>query len=97
MDTVNSCTSTPCQYGAECVDIPLGFDCRCRDGTAGDFCEINVNECENVVCQNNGVCVDGKYRIGVMPPILWPTTSSQLKHHGFIVFEVLIFILVNVF
>jgi hypothetical protein len=32
------------------------FVCHCSDGWQGDRCETRVNHCENVSCENGGVC-----------------------------------------
>ena len=32
------------------------FSCLCRDGWTGLRCETMVNYCQNIICQNQGVC-----------------------------------------
>ena len=40
-----------------CVNTTRGtFACICDAGWTGAHCEASVNYCENVTCQNNGVC-----------------------------------------
>ena len=36
---------------------PSGYRCECEAGFTGDDCEIDINDCEGVNC-NNGTCVD---------------------------------------
>jgi hypothetical protein len=32
------------------------FYCLCKPGWEGDHCEIKINYCLNIICQNKGVC-----------------------------------------
>lgn len=32
--------------------------CDCKAGYEGKYCELNINECDSVPCQNNGSCTD---------------------------------------
>lgn len=34
------------------------FTCNCVPGYTGAMCEVDINECEGINCQNNGVCLD---------------------------------------
>ena len=34
------------------------FTCNCVPGYKGAMCEVDINECEGINCQNNGVCLD---------------------------------------
>ncbi|CAD5229282.1 unnamed protein product [Bursaphelenchus okinawaensis] len=53
------CDSNPCKNGALCKDLFDKQSCECAKGFEGEFCEINVNECNGVTdCGENGVCVD---------------------------------------
>jgi len=52
--------SCPCKNGARCQnrkqgnDYPLGFQCFCEAGTAGQFCEEISNACEREPCVKMG-------------------------------------------
>ncbi|KAK6640052.1 hypothetical protein RUM43_008329 [Polyplax serrata] len=54
---VDLCYSNPCQNGAKCMRKEGGYSCVCRDGYAGQYCEIDLNlgTCQTGVC-NAGVC-----------------------------------------
>ena len=48
-----------CKNGAKCeLDINSKPICVCEKGYKGEFCEININECESNPCMNNATCVD---------------------------------------
>jgi hypothetical protein len=32
------------------------FNCGCADGWEGIYCETEMNYCQNITCENNGVC-----------------------------------------
>ena len=34
------------------------YECNCNSGYTGDYCQINIDECENIECQNGGMCQD---------------------------------------
>ena len=36
-----------------------GFSCNCSPDFTGNTCDTAINNCEGVVCQNGGECVDG--------------------------------------
>ena len=60
-DTENDeCSTGPCDPSGtlECVDLDNRFECNCRDGYTGEFCETNVNDCESSPCRNGGECQD---------------------------------------
>lgn len=35
------------------------FRCICADGFEGEYCEVNIDDCEDNDCENNSTCVDG--------------------------------------
>lgn len=37
----------PCQFEGHCEDLVGGYRCRCKPGTSGENCEVNVNECHS--------------------------------------------------
>jgi hypothetical protein len=55
---VDPCAGDPCTYAEACiVTANRNFICRCPDGTSGETCEINADDCLDHACIN-GVCVD---------------------------------------
>lgn len=48
----------PCQNGGNCYNNGLTATCSCPVPYIGRFCEINNANCQNVVCQNGGTCVE---------------------------------------
>jgi hypothetical protein len=48
--------------GDECTD-PKGYHCSCADGWTGMNCGIDIDECEDAPCWNEGSCTnnDGSY------------------------------------
>ncbi|XP_052828928.1 protein crumbs isoform X1 [Octopus bimaculoides] len=56
------CTNSTgrCQNGGTCKSDPKEkFVCSCKVGFTGKNCEINIDDCVNNPCQNNGTCEDG--------------------------------------
>nr|KAF6506140.1 hypothetical protein HJG63_007958 [Rousettus aegyptiacus] len=50
----------PCKNNSTCLTLVDGDHyCVCREGFEGEHCEINVNECLSLPCQNYGDCEDG--------------------------------------
>ena len=60
----NPCAEQTCENGGQCNvkkmerDPGNDFYCECLPGFNGLKCENNVNECENVTCTDNKICVD---------------------------------------
>ncbi|CAI9582420.1 unnamed protein product [Staurois parvus] len=52
---------SPCQNGGTCMDNN-GFSghasCRCLEGFAGDYCELDKDDCSPNPCANGGTCAD---------------------------------------
>ena len=47
----------PCLHGGECLEENFVFRCQCLEGTTGDHCETNIDECQSNPCLR-GNCVD---------------------------------------
>ncbi|BET00878.1 Laminin G domain [Nesidiocoris tenuis] len=53
------CFDEECQNGGNCTEPESVYTCQCRLGFDGDFCERDINECENNhECQHNSTCID---------------------------------------
>ena len=53
------CDSSPCDNGGLCSpDATNGFTCTCVGDFTGRSCDMTIDDCLNVNC-NNGTCVDG--------------------------------------
>ncbi|XP_013925276.1 PREDICTED: protein delta homolog 1-like isoform X2 [Thamnophis sirtalis] len=52
---------SPCQNGGSCLDDD-GFapyaSCVCSPGFTGQFCELDIDDCEPNPCENGGTCAD---------------------------------------
>ncbi|CAN8027195.1 unnamed protein product, partial [Ixodes persulcatus] len=57
---ISVCNDTAtCYNGGTCVEGPGdSFQCRCVAGFAGDFCQVDVDECFSSPCLNGGKCQD---------------------------------------
>ena len=53
------CPSNVTCLEGECVAFYGTVICQCEPGFAGDECDVNVDECLQAVCENNGTCRDG--------------------------------------
>ena len=54
-----TCDSFPCDNGGLCSpDTINGFTCTCVGDFTGRLCDVMIDNCLNVNC-NNGTCVDG--------------------------------------
>ena len=57
----DNCESSNCDnnmcYKGDCVPNAINYTCNCQDGFGGSFCNIDVNECEDIdMCTQQGVC-----------------------------------------
>lgn len=41
----------PCKNGGNCVDHFTHYECQCPLGFSGQNCTIDINDCENNLCQ----------------------------------------------
>ena len=44
------------------------FTCNCVPGYTGAMCEVDIDECEEIVCQNNGTCINlvNQYKVKIV-------------------------------
>lgn len=58
------CKANTCRNSGECEEGNNGPICKCKKGFSGDWCESDINECENSPCENGGTCVneEGSYQ-----------------------------------
>ena len=54
------CAPNPCHNSATCTPNKshTEFECKCKFGFEGKFCDIDKNECETVSCKHNAECVN---------------------------------------
>lgn len=54
------CLASPCLNGASCLarDRDPWFECACAPGFGGPTCNLDVDECQGVVCPASMRCVD---------------------------------------
>ncbi|GAB6032299.1 hypothetical protein CHUAL_010938 [Chamberlinius hualienensis] len=53
------CYDQECSRQSVCFDKFNNYYCNCSEGFAGQFCEVDIDECEDITCANGGTCVDG--------------------------------------
>ena len=59
LDSTLICDPSPCDNGGVCSpDATTGFTCTCVGDFTGRSCDMTIDDCLNVNC-NNGTCVDG--------------------------------------
>lgn len=56
-EKIDLCLSEPCAHGI-CVDRLFNYECVCHPGWNGRNCDIDINDCEESPCANDGTCVD---------------------------------------
>ena len=54
------------------------FTCNCIPGYTGGMCEVDINECEGINCQNNGTCLDlvNQYKVDNSSYKIWNDNVS---------------------
>ena len=57
----DACATEPCRNDGTCIPVPdtkHGFICKCVPGYEGKFCDVNVDDCADVICPDTRICVD---------------------------------------
>lgn len=58
-DGEETCTPETCMNGGKCIPHPWKESlCQCTEGYTGEYCHINVDDCQNKPCKNGGTCTD---------------------------------------
>ena len=57
---IDECLSNPCVNG-NCTDMVAGYTCHCDVLFTGLHCDVRVDVCESLPCQNNGNCMLGDF------------------------------------
>ncbi|XP_071981648.1 protein crumbs homolog 2 isoform X2 [Engystomops pustulosus] len=39
-------------------DGAAGYVCRCQPGFTGETCSVNIDDCDPIPCENDGICID---------------------------------------
>ncbi|KAK9712540.1 Laminin G domain [Popillia japonica] len=47
----------PCNDGI-CKNTIGGFQCYCKPGFTGEFCNLDIDECLSLPCKNSGTCIN---------------------------------------
>ncbi|KAK0393458.1 hypothetical protein QR680_000221 [Steinernema hermaphroditum] len=62
------CLKNPCGMDGHCLANETNgkFECACSPGVTGPLCNVDIDECEENPCQNNGTCENrhGSYICG---------------------------------
>ncbi|XP_067130233.1 neurogenic locus Notch protein-like [Centruroides vittatus] len=56
---IDSCSTIPCLNEGICKRYGTKFQCECKDGFVGKYCETNIDDCAWNSCQNDAMCIDG--------------------------------------
>lgn len=47
----------PCNDGI-CKNTIGGFQCYCKPGFTGEYCDLDIDECLSLPCKNSGTCIN---------------------------------------
>lgn len=61
----------------KCLDFDNRFECQCREGFTGVYCETNIDECNGNPCLNGGTCRDEVGRFTCSCPPGWTGTKCE--------------------
>ncbi|XP_012286967.1 protein crumbs isoform X2 [Orussus abietinus] len=57
----DACAVNPCMNNGSCILAPRSrreFVCKCPVGFEGKFCDVNTDDCLDVICPEDRICVD---------------------------------------
>ena len=56
------------------------FECECDPGYEGAYCQVNINECYSLPCENHAVCIDliNRYACECAPGYAGPTCHENI-------------------
>lgn len=52
----STCKNNKCQNGSRCVSSEDGYQCVCKPGYTGEFCENTPDKCKGFNCPANSIC-----------------------------------------
>ena len=55
---VNTCESSPCQNGGQCVNGVGRYTCFCPAGFTDPVCSTSIDDCVSLPCTNGGTCLN---------------------------------------
>ncbi|KAG7203366.1 hypothetical protein KM043_013441 [Ampulex compressa] len=53
---IDECTANPCLNGGKCISNESDYECQCRDGFEGHFCELSMDHCTSEPCAEGSTC-----------------------------------------
>ncbi|XP_067687305.1 protein crumbs-like isoform X2 [Haliotis asinina] len=57
-EDVDYCFGAMCTNNATCEQQADNYTCACQSGWTGWHCDVDVDDCENTPCKNDGNCTD---------------------------------------
>ena len=76
----DECSTAPCDPTGtlQCLDLDNRYECKCRDGYIGEFCQTNVDDCASSPCRNGGRCRDLVGDFECQCPIGWEGKRCEI-------------------